>query len=54
MRLRLADDLPAGETLHVRVIDPTKPAFATLLAGDRDEKGADFSVCDLKLPSEVK
>ena len=54
VRLRLADDLPPGEALHVRVLDPTRPAFATLLARDRDEKGADFSICDLQLPSEVK
>ncbi len=54
VRLRMADDLPAGEALHVRVLDATKPAFATLLARDRDEKGADFSVCDLQLPSDVK
>ena len=52
-RVRLGDDLPPGETLHVRVLDPTKPAFAVLLARARDEKGADFSVCDLKLPSQV-
>ena len=53
-RVRLGDDLPVGETLHVRVLDTTKPAFAVLLARARDEKGADFSVCDLQLPSEVK
>ena len=52
-RVRLGDDLPADEALHVRVLDPTKPAFAALLARARDEKGADFSVCDLQLPSKV-
>ena len=53
-RVRLADDLPGGETLSVRVLDPSKPAFKVLLARARDEKGADFSVCDLQLPSQVK
>jgi peptidylprolyl isomerase len=53
-RVRLADDLPPGEELHVRVLDPTKAAFKVLVARQRDEKGADFSVCDLQLPAEVK
>ncbi len=53
-RVRLADDLPPGETLNVRVLDPSKPAFKVLVARARDEKGADFSVCDLQLPSQVK
>jgi peptidylprolyl isomerase len=53
-RVRLADDLPPGEAIHVRVLDPSKPAFKVLLARARDDKGADFSVCDLQLPSEVK
>ena len=53
-RVRLADDLPPGEAVHVRVLDPTKAAFKVLVARQRDEKGADFSVCDLTLPSEVK
>ncbi|WP_174300401.1 peptidylprolyl isomerase [Caulobacter sp. S45] len=54
VRVRLADDLPAGEALHVRVLDPTKAAFKVLVERARDEKGADFSVCDLALPSQVK
>ena len=53
-RGRMVDDLPPGEQLHVRVLDPSKPAFAVLLARSRDEKGADFSACDLSLPAEVK
>ncbi len=54
VRVRLGDDLPAGETLKIRVLDPTKAAFKVLLERARDEKGADFSVCDLDLPSQVK
>jgi peptidylprolyl isomerase len=53
-RVRLGDDLPPGEEVHVRVLDPSKAAFKVLLARERDDKGADFSVCDLQLPSEVK
>ncbi len=54
VRVRLGDDLPAGETVTVRVLDPAKPAFKVLVERARDEKGADFSVCDLDLPSQVK
>ncbi len=54
LRVRLGDDLPPGETVHMRVLDPTKPAFKVLVERARDEKGADFSVCDLDLPSQVK
>ena len=53
LRVRMGDDLPPGETLNVRVLDPTKSAFKVLVARARDEKGADFSVCDLDLPSQV-
>ena len=53
-RVRLGDDLPPSEQLHVRVLDPSKDAFKVLVARSRDEKGADFSVCDLTLPAEVK
>ena len=53
-RVRLADDLPPGETLNVRVLDPTKAAFKMLVDRAREDKGADFSVCDLVLPSQVK
>ena len=53
-RVRLGSDLPPGEAVRVRVLDPSKPAFKVLLDRTRDEKGADFSACDLTLPSEVK
>jgi peptidylprolyl isomerase len=52
-RVRLASDLPAGESVHVRVLDASKPAFKVLLSRARDDKGADFSVCDLQLPSKL-
>ena len=43
-RVRLGDDLPPSEQLHVRVLDPSKDAFKVLVARSRDEKGADFSI----------
>ena len=53
-RVRLGSDLPPGETLNVRVLDPQKPAFHVLLDRLRESEGADFSVCDIVLPSQVR
>jgi peptidylprolyl isomerase len=53
-RVRLGTDLPAGETLNVRVLDPQKPAFRVLVDRLRENEGADFSVCDIVLPSQVR
>jgi len=51
--VRLASDLPSNERTAVRVIDPGSASFRTLLERVRQEKGADFSVCDIDLPSRV-
>ena len=46
-RVRLASDLPAGETLTVKRQDPAGPAFATMVARLREKQGAAISVCDV-------
>jgi peptidylprolyl isomerase len=38
----------------VRVIDPRSPWFRAEIARVRAAKGADFSACDVAIPSEVK
>lgn len=53
-RVRLLSDLPEGERPRVRVIDPQSAWFKSELARVRNEKGADFSVCDVAIPAEVK
>ncbi len=53
-RVRMADDLPAGEHLSVRVLNPGTPSFATLVDRTKAERGGEFSICDLKLPAEVR
>ena len=52
-RVRIASDLPEAERPTVQVMDPASQAFRDLVTRMRAEKGADFSVCDIVLPSSV-
>lgn len=52
-RVRLAADLPEAERPVVRVLDPGSERFRALVETARAARGADFSVCDIELPSEV-
>ncbi|HRD47866.1 MAG TPA: peptidylprolyl isomerase [Caulobacter sp.] len=53
-RVRVLADIPASERPTVRVIDPAGPWFKSEIARVRKEKGADFSLCDVNIPVEVK
>jgi peptidylprolyl isomerase len=53
-RVRLLADLPEAERPKVRVIDPKGVWFKAELERVRRLKGADFSACDVEIPSEVK
>ncbi len=53
-RVRMLADIPAAERPTVRVVDTAGPWFAAQVAQMRAEDGADFSACNLKIPSEVK
>jgi peptidylprolyl isomerase len=53
-KVRLLSDIPAAERPKIRVIDPKGPWFAAEIKRQRAAKGADFSVCDLKIPVEVR
>jgi peptidylprolyl isomerase len=53
-RVRLLADLPEAERPKVRVIDPKGAWFKAELERVRRLKGADFSACDIEIPSEVK
>ncbi|PTT08717.1 peptidylprolyl isomerase [Caulobacter sp. HMWF025] len=53
-RVRLLSDIPESERPKVRVIDPKGPWFTAEVRRVRALKGADFSVCDLDLPVEVR
>ena len=53
-KVRLLSDIPENERPKVRVIDPKGPWFAAETNRLRVLKGADFSVCDIDLPVEVR
>jgi len=54
LSVRVLADLPAGQRPEVMVLAAGGPAFERLVAAARSAKGADFSVCDLDLPAEVR
>jgi len=53
-RVRLLADLPEAERPKVRVVDPKGAWFKAEIERVRRLKGADFSACDVEIPSEVK
>ncbi len=53
-RVRVLADIPASERPTVRVIDPAGPWFKGEIERLRNEKGADFSLCDVNIPVKVE
>lgn len=53
-RVRVLADIPAAERPTVRVIDPAGQWFKGEIDRVRKAKGADFSLCDVNIPVEVK
>lgn len=53
-RVRVLADIPAAERPTVRVIDPAGKWLKGEIARVRKAKGADFSLCDVNIPVEVK
>ena len=53
-KVRVLADIPAKERPSVRVVDTRSPWFAAEVERVRAAKGADFSVCDVDIPAEVK
>jgi peptidylprolyl isomerase len=51
--VRLLADIPAAQRPKLRVIDPKSPWFKATVERMRRAKGADFSACDIDIPSEV-
>jgi peptidylprolyl isomerase len=52
--VRLGSDLPPDKRPKLYVIDTRTAAFKGLIDKARTEKGADFSVCDVDIPAEVR
>lgn len=53
-KVRVLADIPAAERPKVRVIDPASPWFKAEIESVRARMGADFTACEIRIPSEVK
>ncbi len=54
LAVRVAADLPIPERPKVVVMNEHSPAFAALIARTRERRGADFSPCEIDIPSAVR
>lgn len=54
LRVRVAADLPAAQRPRLEVMETRGPAFRARVAAARARKGADFSVCDLEVPTRTR
>jgi peptidylprolyl isomerase len=52
--VRLASDLPPADRPTVKVLKTSSAAFKAIVDEARDEKGADFSICDVTVPTLPK
>ncbi|WP_081995046.1 peptidylprolyl isomerase [Deinococcus radiopugnans] len=52
-RVQVAADLPTDRRPVVEMMDTQGATFAHLIATVRREKGADFSICDLQVPTRL-
>jgi peptidylprolyl isomerase len=53
-KVRILADIPAAERPKVRVVDTASPWFKAQISNAKTQAGANFSVCDINIPSEVK
>jgi len=50
--VRLASDLPPADRPTVKVLKTSSAAFKAIVDEARDDKGADFSICDVTIPTQ--
>jgi peptidylprolyl isomerase len=53
-KVRMLSDIPAAERPRIRLINTHGSWFAGEIRRARAAKGADFSVCDLKIPVDIR
>lgn len=53
-KVQVLADLPEGQRPKVIVLDPHSKAFDSIIAKARQDKGSDFTICDVDIPSVVK
>jgi peptidylprolyl isomerase len=54
IKVQILADIPAPERPKVRVLNVATAYFGAMADRMKAHKGADFSVCDLELPAEVR
>jgi peptidylprolyl isomerase len=53
-KVQILADMPEGQRPRVLVMSTTSKAFQNIVERARKEKGADFSICDVDLPSQIR
>jgi peptidylprolyl isomerase len=53
-KVQVLADIPEAQRPRVQVLDTRSKAFASMVEKVRADKGADFSICDVDLPSRVR
>jgi peptidylprolyl isomerase len=53
-KVRMAADIPAAERPNVWRVDPASPDFRANLAATLAARGAEFTPCDIAVPSEIR
>ena len=53
LSVRVAADVPPNERAPIYVLRTDGPQFRDLIEDTRRERGADFSVCDVQIPTRV-
>jgi peptidylprolyl isomerase len=54
LKVRVLADVPESQRPSVYMMDVTGPAFGKLLESVRKDRGADFSICDVDLPVQIR
>jgi peptidylprolyl isomerase len=53
-KVQILADIPEAQRPKVLVLDPKSQAFGAIVAKAKADKGADFSICDVDVPSLVR
>jgi peptidylprolyl isomerase len=54
IKVQVLADIPASERPKVQVLNVSTAYFTAMAERMKAQKGADFSVCDLELPAQVR
>jgi peptidylprolyl isomerase len=53
-KVQMLADLPEDQRPKIFVLDPHSKAFGSIVAKAREDKGPDFTICDVEIPAVVK